>query len=140
MENEETLRAIKKELRFTRVCCILSMLLTLCMVLGGGVAIWKIQPVLEAAEDIKPVLDAVEEAQPALEQLSELDTEQLNTLIEEITPAVEQLSEIDADGLNELLANLDPEELQQTIDNLNSAVDAVNSVSDKMGSLGSLFK
>jgi len=140
MENEELLQSVKTELKITKIVCILSLLVTLGMALAFGYLCTQLQPVLELADQIQPVLEAVNQVQPVLEQLSGIDTDELNSLIEQAGPVLEQLSQIDTDAINELLGNYDSEEIQQTLENLNSALETLNSVSEKLGKIGSIFK
>lgn len=140
MENEEALKSLKRELKLTRLCSTLSLILTLCLLIGAGLAYRELQPVLEMTDELQTILETVDAVQPALEQLSELDAEQVNELLEEAGPALEQLSELDTDAINEFLESFDPDELQQTLDSLSSAMETVNSFSEKLGSLGSLFR
>ena len=103
MENsklEESLRLLKKELVVTRIFCIISSILAIVLLSGG---IW-------VYVQMKPVFQVVEKTGPVIEELSELDTESLDT-----------------------------EELSKAIERLNSVIDTLESWGEKLGSIKGLF-
>lgn len=88
MENKVSeMNLLRRELRLTRVFCMISSLLTIC-VLAGGVFLFR---------NLQPVFDFLQEAQPVMEQISTLDVEAINTAIEgldieELSKAIENMN------------------------------------------------
>ena len=117
-----------KELRFTRIICMISSLLTLCLLAGGILLFGKVQ---ELAEVCRPVV----------EQVSRLDVERLNDTMEHVNASLESvdweqvadaLGELDVEALNSAIEGLDTEELSESLKNLNDAVEKVQEISEKM--------
>lgn len=117
-----------KELRFTRIICIISSLLTLCLLAGGILLFGKVQ-------------ELVEICQPVVEQVSKLDVESLNDTMDHVNASLETvdweqvanaLGELDVDALNSAIEGLDTEELTKSLKNLNDAVDKVQEISEMM--------
>lgn len=131
------LNSLRKELRLTRVFCLISSILTVCLLISVIFLVNRLQPVYQFMEDTQPVLA----------RIAELDTAAVNTL-EQLNVAVgdvdwEQLSgslgKLDVDAINEALENLDTEELTITLKNLNDAVDTLKNIGDKLSSLPAVF-
>ena len=119
---------LMRELRFTRIICMISSFLTLCLLAGGILLFGKVQ---ELAEICRPVV----------EKVSELDVESLNDTMDNINASLETvdweqmadaLGELDVEALNSAIEGLDTEELSKSLKNLNDAVDKVQEISDMM--------
>lgn len=126
---------LMKELRFTRIICIISSVLTFCLLVGGGFLFGKVQKLAEICE-------------PAIEKISDVDVESLNETLDNVNASLESvdweqvadvLGELDVDALNSAIEGLDTEELTEALQNLNDTVDKIKEVSDKMSSFGSMF-
>lgn len=142
MENNVTdpvTRQLMKELKFTRIICMISSALTLCLLAGGVLLFGRVQKLAEICE-------------PVVEKVSELDVESLNSTMDNINASLEEvdwqqvadaLGELDVEALNSAIEGLDTEELTESLRNLNDAVDKVRELNDKlsekMNSLSSLF-
>ena len=129
---------IKKELRLTRLFCIISSLLTVCLLAAIVFLIISLRPILSFVEDTKP----------ALEHMSELDIDALNGTLEQVDIALGQvdweevsdsLKQLDVEAINEAIRNLDTGELSTALENLNQVVAALEAFGEKVGSLSSLF-
>jgi hypothetical protein len=129
---------LKKELKFTRICCMVSGALTLCLLVAVVMLIVRLQPVYEFINISEPVLD----------KLAEVDIDTLNSTMETVNDTIGEvdwdsltnsLSEIDVEAVNELLDNYDPEEFSRTLDNLNSAIETIGALSQKFSSVTSIF-
>ena len=130
MENEK----LAKELRATRIFCIISSLLTVCL-LAGGFFVWN---------KVQPVISVLQEAKPVMEQLSELDVEEMNRTLEQVNVTLESvdwqqvseaLGELDVDAINEAVEGLDTEELTKAVENLNKVVSVLEKWGNKWSSL-----
>lgn len=132
-------RQLMKELKFTRIICLISSALTLCLLAGGVLLYGRVQELAEICE-------------PVVEQVSRLDVEGLNSTMDNINDSLEAvdwqqvsdaLGELDVEALNSAIEGLDTAELTESLQNLNDAVDTVKGLneklSEKMNSLSSLF-
>ena len=61
---EQQMKKLRRDLAFTRVVCILTSVVTLLLICGGGYLFWRMQGILE-------------NAQPMLEQVAEVDWKRL---------------------------------------------------------------
>ena len=98
---EEVLNSLRKELKFTR-CCSLVTAILLVVVIAGGVFI---------VNKMTPALTAMQQMQPAIEKMEQLDIEVLN----------QKIAQLDIEGLNQIVEDLDAKELSETLKNINDA-------------------
>lgn len=129
---------IKKELRLTRFFCIVSSLLTLCLLAAIGLLALK----------LRPVYLFIEEAKPALQQVSELDIDTMNRVLQDVEIAVGQvdwneladsLEQLNIEEINKSLQSLDMEEFSAALEHINKAADTLEGLSEKFSSFSSLF-
>jgi len=132
--NEVVMEKLTKELRITRIFCILSSLLTVCL-LAGGFLVWN---------QVQPVISVLQEAKPVMEQLSELDVEEMNRTLEQVNVTMESvdwqqvseaLGELDVNAINEAVEGLDTQELTKAVENLNKVVSVLEKWGNKWSSL-----
>jgi len=98
---EEVLKSLRKELKFTRYCSLLVATLLVFVIVGG----------IYVVNKMTPALTAIEQMRPAVEKMEQLDIEMLNQKIEQL----------DMEGLNKLVEELDAKELSETLKNINDA-------------------
>lgn len=143
MDNVTTnpdMRQLMKELRLTRIICIISSCLTLCLLAGGILLSGRVRELAEICE-------------PVVEKVSALDVENLNDTLANINASLETvdwnqvadaLGDLDVEALNSAIEGLDTEELSRSLKNLNDAVEKVREISEKMGNLvtwiGDMFR
>lgn len=134
----DVLNSLKKELRLTRIFCLISSFLTVCLLIGGIFLVNQLQPVFQFMGEVQPVLA----------EIAELNVDTVNDTLEQLNAAVgdvdwEQLSDtlgqLDVAAINEAVENLDTEELTVSLRNLNDAVDTLKSIGDKLSSLPAVF-
>ena len=113
----ETLR---KELKVTRIWCIISSVITFCLLAAMIVLLWKLQPAYEFMKETGPVIR---------QTLEETDLGKLS----------ESLSGLDVETLNETLQSLDTEELSQVLENVNNMSALVTELNEKYDSMVSAF-
>lgn len=132
--NEPVVKQLTKELRITRIFCILSSLLTVCLLVGGFL-VWN---------KLQPVISVLQEAQPVMEQLSALDVEEMNRTLEQVNITLESvdwqqvsesLAELDVDAINDAVEGLDTEELTKAIENLNKVASMFEKWANKWNSI-----
>lgn len=138
MENENIIETLKKELKFTRICCMVSSILTVCLLAAVIILFTKLQPVYEFMNTAKPVL----------EKAAEIDVDTLNKTIGTLNETMgevdweslsESLDALDVEAVNKLIESYDPEEFSRTLDNLNSAIEMIGTLSQKFSSFSSIF-
>lgn len=138
MEKENNTDLLKKELKITRICCMISSILTLCLLIAVVVLFTKLQPVYEFMNTAKPVM----------EKAAEIDVDTLNETIGTLNETMgevdweslsDSLDALDVEAVNKLIESYDPEEFSRTLDNLNSAIEMIGTLSQKFGSLSSIF-
>ena len=136
MAMDSVTRQLMKELKFTRIICMILSVLTLCLLAGGLFLYGKVRKLAEICE-------------PVVEQVSQLNVESLNKTLEHVNVSMETvdwqqvsdvLGELDVDALNTAIENLDTQELSTSLANLNDAVEAVREAKDAIQSFLSVFK
>lgn len=119
---------LRKELRFTRIVCMVTSVLTIFLLAGGILLFGRVQELAAICE-------------PVAEKVSELDVESLNDTLAHVNAALETvdweqvadaLGELDVDAINSAIEGLDTEELSKSLKNLNDAVEKIQEVSEKM--------
>ena len=132
---EETLRSLQKELRFTRYCCIFVIALLVVLIVGGILLVNK----------MTPVLTSIEQMQPAIEKMEQLDIDMLNQKIAQLDIDLlnQKIEQLDIEGLNQIVEDLDAKELSETLENINDATallkEAGEGISDFSDSLSGSF-
>lgn len=147
---ENSLEQLKKELRMTRIFCLVSSVLT-CALLVGGILIYT---------QIKPVMDVVKDATPVINELAKIDMNGVNTTLEQVRGTLESvdwegvsdavgsvewqevsktISGIDVEAFNKAVEDLDTKELSKAIERLNNVIDVLEGWGEKLGSIKGLF-
>lgn len=117
---------LQKELRFTRIVCMISSVLMICILVGGAICYNYVQKVVK---DVEPVIATV----------SELNVEELNTTLQSINTSLEEVDwqqvsdafgELDVEAINDAIDDLDTEEISETLKNLNDTVDKLKEIGD----------
>jgi len=120
MKEEHSMETLGRELRRTRIACVVtSILLVVVMACGllGGAFLWL------TAQQYMTQVEAI------AENLGEVDWQTVS----------EQIAAIDADALNEAIEGLDTRELSEALSNLNGAVDVLRTAGDGLKSILSKF-
>lgn len=107
---EEMIKSLRKELKFTRYCTLVVAVLLVVVIIGGAFVVNKMTPAMEA----------ISKMQPAISKIEQLDIEMLN----------EKIEQLDIEGLNKLVEDLDAAELSETLKNINDAVEALKEVQE----------
>ena len=128
-------RQLLRELKITRVICMISSLLTLCLLAGGVFLFGKVGELIQMCE-------------PVVEKVSELDVESLNDTLGHVNASLEEvdweevadaLGSLDVSALNAALEGLDTRELSESLKNLNDAVEMIRELGERMSSMLSSF-
>lgn len=160
--DEMMLKKFRRELLWTRILCTLSSLMMVAVLVGGFLFYQKTKEyewqLKGYVEDVK---EHSEEIEVALNQVALLDMDVLNDTLKETLKAIQavdwemlnenidsvdwaklskQLSELDIKAINEAIDGLDTEELTTALENLNNGVDklkkaveALTAIGDKIG-------
>ena len=131
---EQQMKKLRRDLAFTRVVCILTSVVTLLLICGGGYLFWRMQGILENAQ---PILEQVAEVdiENVWQIRTTLETVDLDHVVDTMEQAVETLDELDIDALNSAIEGLDTTELSEALSNLNDAVESLQRVEDSFGSV-----
>lgn len=133
--SEKLIKKLRRELAFTRIMCLVTSLLILALLAGGGYVLRQVngimgqmQPVLDQAAvvDVENVNDTLRQVKRSLE---DVDLAQVAEMMEQ---AVETLEEVDIEALNEAISGLDTQELSRTMANLNDAVESLKRVESSL--------
>ena len=128
-------RQLIKELRITRIACIISSVLTLCLLVGGVFLYGRVLRIAEICE-------------PVVKKVAALDVDSLNRTMDNVNASMEEvdweqmaavLEELDVEALNSAIEGLDTTELTQSLKNLNDAVEKIRELGEKLSSFTSLF-
>lgn len=137
MENQNELQGLRRELRITRIFCMVSSLLTAGLLMAIIIISVKVQPLFQN----------VGEAQTVLDNLAELDVDAMNGALEQLEnlnldALADSMGELDMEVLNDTMEQvnsaleaLDMDALSTAIDNLNGAAEILQSVNNRLGSL-----
>lgn len=160
--DEKMLKKFRRELLWTRIFCVITCLLMAAVLVGGFFFYQKTQEyewqLKKYTDDVK---EHSEEIEIALNQVAQLDMDVLNDALKETLKAIQavdwemlnenidnvdwatlskQLSQLDIAAINAAIDGLDTEEITQALENLNNgidklkkAVDAVNALGEKIG-------
>lgn len=160
--DEKMVKKLRRDLLWTRIFCVITWLLMAAVLVGGFLFYQKTREyewqLKKYAEDVK---EHSEEIEIALNQVAQLDMDVLNDTIKETLKVIQavdwemlnenidsvdwatlskQLSELDIQAINAAIDGLDTEELTTALENLNNgvdklkkAVDAITALGDKIG-------
>ena len=123
---ENSITQLKKELRTTRIFCIVSSVLTVLVLVGGIYVFCKLQPALKVVEQTGPII----------QEMEKLDMASVNTTLEQVNTALEKM---DWEKVSEAVEDLDTEELSKGIERLNKVIDVLEGVGEKFSSLKGFF-
>lgn len=135
-QTQDNMDKLFRELKTTRIFCLVTSLLTVLLLAGGGILYLKLQGMVEKVE-------------PVIEQVSRVDMEAFNGTLQQLEENLgkvdwEQVSDtlgrLDVDALNTAIENLDTQELSTSLANLNKAVEAIQEAREAIQSFLSVFK
>lgn len=149
-ELEKSLKQLRGELRTTRIFCVISSLLTACLLAGGIFLYTQIQPALAFLQDVRPVMEQlaaldIKGVNDVLEQvnntLGSIDWQQVDSALGSIDwqEVSDSLSKLDVEAINSTIEGLDMEGISEAIDNLNGAADVIEGLGERLSSITSLF-
>ena len=135
---DHQMKKLRRDLAFTRGVCIITSILTLLLLCGGGYLFLRMQGILE---NVQPILEQAAEVD--IENVNEtlwqirtmLDTVDLDYAVETMEQAVAALDELDIDALNSAIEGLDTTKLSEALGNLNDAVESLQRVEASIGAV-----
>ena len=126
--DDAVLKRFRRELRITRVICLVLAVLLVLVLVGGGFFFRELRL-------------AREQMEPLVEQISALNMDELNLALEEVNKTLETvdwdqvtqaIGNLDVDALNTAIENLDTKELSEALTKLNDAVDSLGRMRDSL--------
>lgn len=91
--SDVNLKKLSRELRATRILCVISSLLTGALLAGGIFCYGQIKPIFQLLEDTRPVVEELAELDISAinEMVRELDMEELSEAVKNLNNTVETL-------------------------------------------------
>lgn len=125
------LKKFRRELAITRVMCIVTSMLILCLLAGGIYVLRQVQPILEqaAAVDVENVNETLSQVKSSLENVN------LEQAMDTMQQVAETMESVDLEAWNNAIDGLDTAELSKTLANLNDAVESLRQVEASINSV-----
>lgn len=125
------LKKFRRELAITRLMCIVTSALILCLLAGGVYVLRQVQPILEqaAAVDIENVNETLRQVKSSLE---DVDLKQAADTMQQVADTMQS---VDLESWNNAIDGLDTEELSKTLTNLNNAVESLRRIENSINSV-----
>ncbi|MBQ8822553.1 MAG: hypothetical protein IJZ82_07915 [Lachnospiraceae bacterium] len=144
LENQEMMEKLQKSLKINRYINLFVAALLICLLVGGGMVVYKITPAISAVQEMQISLKTLEQIdfQELNRLLTSLDVEAMNKAIAglDVDGLNEKIDSLDVESLNEALEGLDTEELTEALENLNNAVDKLEKIGESLAVVGDWFK
>lgn len=130
----QAIEKLRKELQITRICSAIVAVL-LGAVLTGGIFFMSM---------MMPMVTAMKEMQPTIQKMEQIDVEMLNEKFAQLDVDVlnEKIEQLDIEGMNELiqgvdemLEGVDAEQMQETLDGINMALNNMLKVQNTLEAL-----
>lgn len=125
------LKKFRRELAITRLMCIVTSVLILCLLAGGAYVLRQVKPILEqaAAVDIENVNETLRQVKSSLE---DVDLKQAADTMQQVADTMQS---VDLESWNNAIDGLDTEELSKTLTNLNNAVESLRRIENSINSV-----
>lgn len=133
---------LRRELRVTRIFCVSTLLLLVCIVAGIVIGGWAVYNGVK--EPIGQMIGIVQELEKLDYETLQVTLENANrtmAVLNENISAVDwekvsgQIAALDIEAINEAIQGLDTEELTEALENLNQAAETLRNISDSLKSL-----
>lgn len=135
----EAIEKLRKELQITRIFSVIVVVL-LGAVITGGIFFMNM---------MRPMVTAMQEMQPAIQKMEQIDVEVLNEKFAQLDVEAlnEKIAQLDIEGMNELihgmdelLADVDAEQMQETLDGVNAALNNMLKIQNTLEALADSLK
>lgn len=125
------LKKFRRELAITRLICIVTSVLILCLLVGGVYVLRQVRPILEqaAAVDIENVNETLRQVKSSLENV---DLKQAADTMQQVADTMQS---VDLEAWNNAIDGLDTAELSKTLTNLNDAVESLRRIEASINSV-----
>ncbi len=127
----QMLKKFRRELAITRLMCIVTSILIVCLLAGGVYVLRQVQPVLEqaAAVDVENINETLSQVKSSLENVN------LKQAAETMQQVAETIESVDLEAWNNAIDGLDTAELSKTLANLNDAVESLRQIEASINSV-----
>ena len=107
---EDVYESLRKELKVTRICCLIVAVLLVCVIAGG----------IYIANMMSPMVLAMQEIQPAIVKMEQIDVGVLN----------EKIAQLDIEGMNKMIQGIDTEEVMEALENVNEVMEKIEELQE----------
>lgn len=130
----QAIEKLRKELQVTRIFSIIVAVLLGAVVTGGIFFMGMMMPMVTAMKEMQPVIRKMEQIDVELlnEKFAQLDVEVLNDKIEQLD--IEGMNEL-IHSVDEMLEGADTEQMQETLDSINAALNNMLKVQNTLDAL-----
>ena len=130
----QAIEKLRKELQVTRIFSIIVAVLLGAVVTGGIFFMSMMMPMVTAMKEMQPVIRKMEQIDVELlnEKFAQLDVEVLNDKIEQLD--IEGMNEL-IHSVDEMLEGADTEQMQETLDSINAALNNMLKVQNTLDAL-----
>ncbi len=127
----QMLKKFRRELAITRLMCIVTSILIVCLLAGGVYVLRQVQPILEqaAAVDVENINETLSQVKSSLENVN------LKQAAETMQQVAETIESVDLEAWNNAIDGLDTAELSKTLANLNDAVESLRQIETSINSV-----
>lgn len=127
----QMLKKFRRELAITRLMCIVTSILIVCLLAGGVYVLRQVQPILEqaAAVDVENINETLSQVKSSLENVN------LKQAAETMQQVAETIESVDLEAWNNAIDGLDTAELSKTLANLNDAVESLRQIEASINSV-----
>lgn len=135
----DAIEKLRKELQITRIFSIIVAVLLGAVITGGIFFMSMMMPMVTAMKEMQPTIQKMEQLDVEVlnEKFAQLDVETLNEKIEQLD--IEGMNEL-IHGVDEMLEGMDAEQMQETLDAINAALNNMLKIQNALENLTDSLK
>ncbi len=129
------MEALEKQMRLTRIFCILSVSASVLLLLVMFLIFLRLKPLFAVLEDVSASIGQISQS------LEQLDLEAINDMMSEldVEGINETIASLDVEGINEVVASVDTKQLSDILDHLSKVTETLQGISEKFKAIPSAF-
>ena len=130
----EAIEKLQKELQVTRIFSLIVAVLLGVVIAGGIFFMSMMMPMVTTMKEMQPMIQKMEQIDVELlnEKFAQIDVELLNEKIEQLD--IEGMNEL-IHGIDEMLEGADTEQMRETLENINAALNNMMKVQNTLDAL-----